>query len=137
MSVVLDSSATHHLVLGGILEQVGLTQPDLCIISKDGLPLFTNKILLGVHSKFIKKIFSDVPAPDYGPAYLHLPVSSRIVLSLIRLLSHGVTKGDEKLDLLEVVEAAETLGVDLEALQINDLESKGNNSIRFCPITAH
>ena len=122
---VLQSTTSHQLVLSTLLNQLGLSQPDLCILSREGHSVFTNRFLIGFHSKLVKEIFKSVPHTEL--AYLSLPVSSSALSCLLKLLSHGATESEDRFDPLEVITAAEVLGIDMEDVQVGVKKGKTNS----------
>ena len=117
-----ESATTHHLQLSHALQQLCVSQPDLCILTKEGHAVHTRRFILGFHSQFVKDIFSTVPHTDL--AFMSLPISSSTLSCLMRILSHGATESDDRFDPLEVIAAAEVLGIDMEDVQVGI--KKGN-----------
>ena len=121
---VLQSTTNHQLVLSTVLNQLGVSQPDWCFKSREGHSVFTNMFLVGFHSKLVKEIFKNVPHTKL--AYLSLPVSSSALSCLLKLLSHGATESEDRFDPLEVITAAEVLGIDREDVQVGVKKGKTN-----------
>jgi len=105
----------------GVVEEVvrgwSRAPPDLCIVSKEGHALYTQRALLGLHSPLLATLLSSSPSSSSLPA-LSLPLSSASLVSLLSILASGQTNTDNSLDLMELVRAADLLGITIEDLQI-------------------
>jgi uncharacterized C2H2 Zn-finger protein len=64
--------------------------------------------------------------PHTELAYLSLPVSFSALSCLLKLLSHGATESEDRFDPLEVITAAEVLGIDMEDVQVGVKKGKKN-----------
>merc|ERR1719318_380610 len=121
---LFKSITKHQRVLSTLLNHLGVSQPDLCILSREGHSVFTNRFLIGFHSQLVKEIFKSVPHTEL--AYLSLPVSSSALSCLLKLLSHGATESEDRFDPIEVITAAEVLGIDMEDVQVGVKKGKKN-----------
>ena len=71
-------------------------------------------------------MYSVTSVPHTELAYLSLPVSSSALSCLLKLLSHGATESEDRFDPLEVITAAEVLGIDMEDVQVGVKKGKKN-----------
>merc|ERR1712179_308501 len=101
------------LNLSAILQSynVGAT-PDICLITREGHPVFTNKVLLAMNSKMMTDVMVDNLKEDV--IRISVPISSNILINLIGILSHGVLISDVKFDLRNILSAAAILGISLD-----------------------
>merc|ERR1712086_1245954 len=113
----LESTANiHQSSLTQVLQSCTISSPDLCLITRDGHAVYTTKILLAMHSKLLAQVMSDSIRDDL--IRISVPISSNSLVNLIKILSHGITKSEVKFDPMDVLNAADILGISLDDLQI-------------------
>jgi len=111
-----STSNIHQSSLTQVLQSCTISSPDLCLITRDGHAVYTTKILLAMHSKMMAQVMSDSIRDDL--IRISVPISSNSLVNLIKILSHGITKSEVKFDPMDVLNAAEILGISLDDLQI-------------------
>merc|ERR1712086_101176 len=111
-----NTSNLHTSSLSQVLQSCVVSTPDLCLVTRDGHAVYTTKILLAMHSKMMAQVMSDSIRDDL--IRISVPISSNSLVNLIKILSHGITKSEVKFDPMDVLNAADILGISLEDLQI-------------------
>ena len=104
------------LNLSAILQSYNVgTPPDICLITREGHTVFTNKVLLAMNSKMMTEVMVD----NYREEMIRIsvPISSNTLVNLIGILSHGLIISDVKFDPRNILSAAAILGISLD-LQI-------------------
>ena len=107
------TSVSHSSHLSRILQSynVGST-PDICLITREGHTVYTNKVLLVINSKMMTEVMVDNHREEM--IRISVPISYNILVNLISILSHGVINSDVKFDPSNVLGAADILGISLE-----------------------
>ena len=111
------TSVSHSSHLSRILQSynVGST-PDICLITREGHTVYTNKVLLVINSKMMTEVMVDNHREEM--IRISVPISYNILVNLISILSHGVINSDVKFDPSNVLGAADILGISFMDLQI-------------------
>ena len=111
-----NTSESHTNYLSTILQTCSLASPDVCLITKEGHTVFTNKVLLVINSNMMAEVMVDNARDEM--IRISVPVSSNTLINLIKILSHGITNSDIKFNPMEVLAAAEVLGITILDLHI-------------------
>jgi len=93
-------------------------QPDMYIISMEGHKIYTQRILLGLHSNLIDSLLTSTAGGGADLPGISVPASSGSLVNLVKILSTGVAIATNKSHLLETTKAAEAIGIKLENCQI-------------------
>ena len=105
-------------MVGEVVRQWVTSPPDLCLVSKEGHTVFTQRILLSLHSPLIGSLLSSCPPDPRNLPTISLPLSSTSLINLLSILATGSSNSEGRFDLMELVKAAEILGVVMEDLQV-------------------
>ena len=122
-----NTSESHTNYLSTILQTCSLASPDVCLITKEGHTVFTNKVLLVINSNMMAEVMVDNARDEM--IRISVPVSSNTLINLIKILSHGITNSDIKFNPVEVLAAAEVLGMNLLNLQIGKEETNEHKKV--------
>ena len=120
-------------MVGEVMRQWTTSPPDLCLVSKEGHTVFTQKILLSLHSPLMGSLLSSCPPDPRNLPTISLPLSSTSLLNLLSILATGSSNSEGRFDLMELVKAAEILGVVMEDLQVaaSEQEEGEEKSVKF------
>ena len=112
MSYKVEIESDEHVsVLKNALINWSKDDHDVHLVSSEGLRIFTQKILLSLHSPMIREIFSD----SSQLSSVSLPASAACISSLLRILTEGsVTTRDTTED--ELIDLGNILGIDISSL---------------------
>jgi len=112
-------------------------EPDILVITEEGNKIFTQRLLLYLHSPMMASVLASIPSSVVSA--VSLPISSKSLLNLIKVFSTGVAVAEDTEDLLDISHAARIVGVDCDNFQIgvrkkkvvteNKTESKQNLSV--------
>jgi len=102
-------------ILAGVVGDWAASPPDICLISREGHPLYTQRLLLALHSTLLPSLLQG--ASDALPC-LSVPLPFPSMALLARLLATGLTSSTTKFDIMELVEGAEALGIDMDDLKV-------------------
>jgi len=117
MTYLLENQAAAHS--GGILETLqnwSEEEADVQLISNQGAVIQTHRVFLRLYSPLLNNALQEFSA-DTIPS-LFIPASTASLVNLIKILSTGVSISEQKEDLLDVVNAAELMGIYLKGIQI-------------------
>ena len=110
-----NTSSEHASVLKSTIVAWGEKQPDVYLVSKDGEKIYTQTILLGFYSKPLGELFELNRDEIVGA---NVPVSCASLTMLLKVLVSGSVLSNSKDELLEIGQAAEILGIELNNRQI-------------------
>ena len=110
------SPTSHNLQVTNILTRWGDASPDLCLVSVDGHTVYTQRIWFLLHSQFMRSILQE--QGDRQKVKIFVPISSSILINILKIISHGDTTIDTTFNPMDVMEGAKLLGIILEDLQI-------------------
>jgi len=110
-----NTSSEHASVLKSTIVAWGEKQPDVYLVSKDGEKIYTQTILLGFYSKPLGELFELNRDDIVG---VNVPVSCASLTMLLKVLVSGSVLSNSKDELLEIGQAAEILGIELNNRQI-------------------
>jgi len=121
------SSGEQKTLLSSTVQKWSNCQPDMYIISMEGHKIYTQRILLGLHSALIDSLLSSTAGMGGGGADLpgiSVPASSGSLVNLLKILSTGIAIATNKSHLLETTKAAEAIGIKLDNCQIGIKKKK-------------
>jgi len=110
-----NTTSEHASVLKYTVAAWGERQPDAYLVSKEGVKVYTQRILLCFYSKIIGEMLEGNKDDLAG---ISVPASSSSLTMLLKVLVSGSVIGNNKDNLLEVGQAAESLGIVLNDRQI-------------------
>merc|ERR1719186_2583000 len=93
----------------------GERQPDMYLVSREGVKVYTQRILLSFYSKTVCEVLENIKEDLAG---VSVPASSSSLIMMMKVLVSGSVIASSKADLLEVGQAAEALGIVLKEKQI-------------------
>eukprot|EP00092_Neocalanus_flemingeri_P010726 GFUD01011554.1.p1 GENE.GFUD01011554.1~~GFUD01011554.1.p1 ORF type:complete len:326 (+),score=87.01 GFUD01011554.1:56-1033(+) len=93
----------------------GEKQPDMYLVSSEGVKVYTQRILLSFYSKTLCEVLENIGDDLAG---VSVPASSSSLTMVLKVLVSGSVIASSKADLLEVGQAAEILGIVLKDRQI-------------------
>jgi len=111
-----NTTLSHTNYLSTILQTCSLASPDVCLITREGHTVYTNKLLLVINSNMMAELMVDNLREEL--IRISVPISSNTLINLVKILSHGVTNSDIRFNPMEVLAAAEVLGITPLDLQI-------------------
>jgi ribosomal protein S26 len=120
---VEQTPAYHSLQVTDILTRWGDASPDLCLVSQDGQTFYTQSIWFLLHSQFMRSLLQ--AQDDRQMVKIFVPISSNILINILKIISRGDTTNDTTFNPMDVMEGAKLLGISLEDLQIG--LNKDNN----------
>merc|ERR1712129_573897 len=106
------ATAGHGGRLSSAISSLG--QPDLWLVSSDGWHLPSHSLLLSIYSPLIHSLLSSSPLPSS----LSLPIPSLPLSLLLSLLSTGSVSHHSVFSPVDILEAAELLGIEMEDVRI-------------------
>merc|ERR1712129_425715 len=106
------ATAGHGGRLSSAISSLG--QPDLWLVSSDGWHLPSHSLLLSLHSSLIHSLLSSSTLP----CSLSLPIPSLPLSLLLSLLSTGSVSHHSMFSPVDILEAAELLGIEMEDVRI-------------------
>merc|ERR1712129_500150 len=113
----LENTPTMHVgMLSQILQSWSHATPNLCLISSEGHTVYTSKVLVAMHSKMLEEILSDPGGEEL--VKISLQVSANSLVNLIKVLSQGISSSEARFDPLDILGAADALGISLQGLQV-------------------
>jgi len=112
----IENTASDH---AGVLKHTmlawGEKQPDIFLVSKEGVKVYTQRILLSFYSSMIREVLEESKDDLSG---VSVPASSCSLTMMLKVLVSGSVIGNNKEDLLQIGHAAEALGIVLNDRQI-------------------
>ena len=111
-----NEAAAHTEVVLETLQNLSEEEPDLVLISSQGIIIQTHRVFMKLYSEVLSRALQDIPT-DTIPS-IFIPASTASVVNLLKILSTGVTISDNKDDLVDVVNTAGLLGINLKNVQI-------------------
>jgi len=112
----IENTMTEHAsMLKYAVVTWGEKQPDMYLVSREGVKVYTQRILLSFYSKSICKVLENIKDDLAG---VSVPASSSSLTMMLKVLVCGSVIANNKADLLEVGQAAEVLGIVLNERQI-------------------
>ena len=97
-------------------------EPDILVITEEGNKIFTQRLLLCLHSPMMASVLASIPSSVVSA--VSLPVSSKSLLNLIKVFSTGVAVSEDTEELLDISFAAKIVGVDCDNFQIGVRKKK-------------
>merc|ERR1712129_238682 len=122
------ATAGHGGRLSSALSSLG--PPDLWLVSSDGWHLPSHSLLLSIYSPLIHSLLSSSPLPSS----LSLPIPSLPLSLLLSLLSTGSVSHHSVFSPVDILEAAELLGIEMEDLEILNQFGLNNEEEKSMPI---
>jgi len=112
----IENTASDHAgVLKYTMLSWGEKQPDIFLVSKEGVKVYTQRILLCFYSSMIREVLEGIKDDIAG---VSVPASSSSLTMMLKVLVSGSVIGNNKEDLLQIGQAAEALGIVLKDRQI-------------------
>jgi len=93
------------------------TEPDVTLISEDGLAVPTHRALLALQSKFLTRLISSLPCCTKNSS-ISVPFNGNVLRNLLAVIGSGLSLGLNKKDLLGVQYAADLLQIPLGHLEV-------------------
>jgi len=121
-----NTTSEHATVLKYTVLGWGERQPDVYLVSKEGVKVYTQRILLSFYSKMVGEMLEENKDDLAG---LSIPASSSSLTMMLKVLVSGSVIGRNKDDLLEVGQAAEALGIVLNDRQIGYRKSNATKGV--------
>jgi len=117
MYQIENTEDEHASVLKYTMQAWGEKQPDMFLVSTEGVKVYTQRIILNFYSKMIREILGagDTKEDLVG---VSVPASCSSLTMMLKVLVSGSVIGNNKEDLLEIGRAAETLGIMMNDRQI-------------------
>ena len=113
-------SSLQPSLLSSSLSSLLLSPPDLHLVSSEGYSLASHSLLLTLYSSSLPSLLLSLPpSPTHS---LSLPFPAHSLSSLLSLLTRGNSLSTSSFNPLEVIEAAELLGIDIEDISIVNRE---------------
>jgi len=120
----IENTASDH---AGVLKYTmlawGEKQPDIFLVSKEGVKVYTQRILLSFYSSMIREVLEESKDDLAG---VSVPASSCSLTMMLKVLVSGSVIGNNKEDLLQIGHAAEALGIVLNDRQIGYRRKNGS-----------
>jgi len=110
-----NTASDHASILKTTVLAWGERQPDVYLVSKEGVKVYTQRIILCFYSKMIGMLVESNKDDLVG---ISVPASSTSLTMMLKVLVSGSVIGNNKENLLEVGHAAEALGIVLNDRQI-------------------
>merc|ERR1712142_431170 len=110
-----NTASEHASVLKSAVVSWGERQPDVYLVSKEGVKVYTQRILLCFYSKILGTLLESNRDDLAG---INVPASSSSLTMMLKVLVSGSVIGNNKENLLEVGQAAEAMGIVLNDRQI-------------------
>ena len=121
-------SGPHPLNPSTLFSSLPLSPPDLYLVSSEGFYLPTLRLLLTLHSPSFSSLLSPLPPSPFQT--LHLPLPALTLSSLLSLLATGQSSSPDHFNPLQVVEAADLLGINLEDLEVaTDVQEEAETEV--------
>jgi len=98
-------------------------QPDIYMVSIEGHKIYTQRIILGLYCSLINELIASIPGVCDLPG-ISVPASSGAIVNLLKILTTGMSIGNNKMHLLEAAKTAEILGFGLENCQLGVKKKK-------------
>merc|ERR1719186_261630 len=118
--------AEHASMLKSTVVAWGERQPDMYLVSREGVKVYTQRILLSFYSKTVCEVLENIKEDLAG---VSVPASSSTLIMMMKVLVSGSVIASSKADLLEVGQAAETLGIVLKEKQIGYRKKNVNEGV--------
>jgi len=110
-----NTASDHASILKSTVLAWGERQPDVYLVSKEGVKVYTQRIILCFYSKMVGMLVESNKDDLVG---ISVPASSTSLTMMLKVLVSGSVIGNNKENLLEVGHAAEALGIILNDRQI-------------------
>jgi len=110
-----NTASDHASILKSTVLAWGERQPDVYLVSKEGVKVYTQRIILCFYSKMVGMLVESNKDDLVG---ISVPASSTSLTMMLKVLVSGSVIGNNKENLLEVGQAAEALGIVLNDRQI-------------------
>jgi len=110
-----NTASDHASILKSTVLAWGERQPDVYLVSKEGVKVYTQRIILCFYSKMVGMLVESNKDDLVG---ISVPASSTSLTMMLKVLVSGSVIGNNKENLLEVGHAAEALGITLNDRQI-------------------
>jgi len=110
-----NTASDHASILKSTVLAWGERQPDVYLVSKEGVKVYTQRIILCFYSKMVGMLIESNKDDLVG---ISVPASSTSLTMMLKVLVSGSVIGNNKENLLEVGHAAEALGIMLNDRQI-------------------
>merc|ERR1719244_2536218 len=121
MTYVLEQSKAEHLgVLTETLQGWTKEPHDIILVSQDGSKVFSQKLILSLHSPLIDTVLGETK--DVCPS-VSVGATTVTITALLDLLVYGKTTANED-HFEEVLELAESLGINVANSEMEDLMAK-------------
>jgi len=105
----------HTNLLKQTVTHWGDLQPDMYLVSREGVKVYTQRILLSFYSKTLCQVLQDGKEDLAG---VSVQASSSSLTMMLKVLVSGSVIANKKADLLEMEQTAEDLGIVLDSTQI-------------------
>jgi len=117
----------HTSVLKNAVSAWGEKQPDIYLVSKEGVKVYTQRVLLTFYSQYINELIDSLPLKEEIIG-INVPASSSSVTLMLKVLVSGSVLSNNKENLLEVGLAADSLGIEMNNRQIGYRKSDNSKS---------
>ena len=107
---------SHTGLVSEIVGRWGESSPDLCLVSSDGHSFFTHRFWFFIHSKFMASFLQEQSIGQIVTVFV--PVTSNIIINILKIISHGDTKNHTKFNPMDIMEGAKLLGIVMDDLQV-------------------
>ena len=97
-------------------------EPDILVITEEGNKIFTQRLLLCLHSPMMASVLASIPSSVVSA--VSLPVSSKSLLNLIKVFSTGVAVSEDTEELLDISFAAKIVGANCDNFRIGVRKKK-------------
>jgi len=127
---IAQSETNHNFFLLETIKDWKGQDPDVELLSSDGVKISSHRSILSFYSKQMKQLLND-PVIAFGCQLplIFIPETSSSIFSLLDLLTTGQTIASESKDQEKVIETAKVLGIALKNCILNQDEfSKGTRT---------
>jgi hypothetical protein len=109
----LVEQLNHTDILKNIQKSFLEITPGMVIVIDDGEKVETYNILFFLFTPYLAKIFTE-NLPNSEQICVSIPAAGAVVRSLLRIISHGESLSSDQVDMQEIAEAGNILGIDVK-----------------------
>merc|ERR1711970_1627186 len=90
------------------------------LVSLEGHAVYTHRSIICLHSSILRQLVTTLTMNTSSMVVVSVPVRANTLAMLVKVLTTGVTQSNDKDELLDVIEAAEIIGIYLYRYELND-----------------
>ena len=119
----------HHHTLSKTLTNWSDSEPDACLVSREGDKIFTHRIILHFYSNHLSSIISSLPSSSSVISF-SVDASSASISFFLGILCSGQVASDNIKDLVDVKDIANMLGIHIDNCCIETKSNARNIAVK-------